>query len=207
MDPREPLRRGTNVKTGAMTENRWIPITYEKLPDFCYWCGKLGHTLQECDIKGNIESDENLFGVGLKETQRSKGIYKVSPIETREQWGRGRGRGRYGFQHQYHNQIEIGDWRKNHRYEGGTQSRASEKSEGETTPEKANSGEEKNETDGSRQIEVMSEGEGRTEVEKDSSTQKGERQNISQVQYKRKRKKSSGGVRRCASYRWGDSSW
>lgn len=43
MDVREPIKRGTDIKTGAMAENAWIPVTYEKFLDFCYFCGRLGH--------------------------------------------------------------------------------------------------------------------------------------------------------------------
>lgn len=42
-DIKKPLRRGTNVKVDSMGEEIWSPITYEKLPDFCYQCGLIGH--------------------------------------------------------------------------------------------------------------------------------------------------------------------
>ncbi|MBA0862400.1 hypothetical protein Goshw_007960, partial [Gossypium schwendimanii] len=43
----KPLRRGIFVSIG--NENRvWIPFKYEKLPTFCFGCGRLGHGLQEC---------------------------------------------------------------------------------------------------------------------------------------------------------------
>ncbi|MBA0878137.1 hypothetical protein Goshw_017310 [Gossypium schwendimanii] len=28
----------------------WIPFKYEKLPTFCFGCGRLGHALQECTV-------------------------------------------------------------------------------------------------------------------------------------------------------------
>lgn len=56
----EPLKRGTNVKIGSMAEKTWIPITYEKLPDFCYYCGKLGHVFQECTEIGADSSKEKI---------------------------------------------------------------------------------------------------------------------------------------------------
>lgn len=39
LEANKPLRRGTKVKVGSMAEEEWIPITIEKLPDFCYQCG------------------------------------------------------------------------------------------------------------------------------------------------------------------------
>lgn len=38
----KPLRRGTKIKIGN-SEPCWVPITYERLPSFCYWCGKLAY--------------------------------------------------------------------------------------------------------------------------------------------------------------------
>lgn len=32
-----------------MADERWIPITYEKLPIFCYGCGKLDQVLKDCE--------------------------------------------------------------------------------------------------------------------------------------------------------------
>lgn len=42
------LKRGTKIKVGN-AEPCWIPITYERISSFCYWCGKLGHTHRDCD--------------------------------------------------------------------------------------------------------------------------------------------------------------
>lgn len=39
----------TSVSIGAKAIMSWIPITYEKLPDFCYFCRRLGHVLQDCE--------------------------------------------------------------------------------------------------------------------------------------------------------------
>lgn len=92
---KESLKRGTNVKTGSMAEKKWIPITYEKLPDFCYYCGRLGHVVHECHEEGVERSKERNFGVDLRETNGSKGFYKSWRSETKQFRGRGfRGRGR-----------------------------------------------------------------------------------------------------------------
>lgn len=38
----KPLLRGTNLKlNGAIC---WVDFKYEKLADFCYYCGHVGHT-------------------------------------------------------------------------------------------------------------------------------------------------------------------
>lgn len=45
IDVNEPIKRGTNIKIKSKADKTWIPVTYEKLSDFCYHCGKLGHMM------------------------------------------------------------------------------------------------------------------------------------------------------------------
>ncbi|MFQ6634407.1 hypothetical protein Gotur_011216, partial [Gossypium turneri] len=42
LNVQKPLRRGIFVSTGNGNKC-WIPFKYEKLPTFCFGCGKLGH--------------------------------------------------------------------------------------------------------------------------------------------------------------------
>lgn len=42
------LKRGTKIRVGT-SDPCWIPITYERISSFCYWCGKLGHTHKDCE--------------------------------------------------------------------------------------------------------------------------------------------------------------
>lgn len=44
----KPLKRGTKIKIGQ-EKICWIPIAYERLPNFCYICGHLGHSMKDCD--------------------------------------------------------------------------------------------------------------------------------------------------------------
>ncbi|MBA0730113.1 hypothetical protein Golax_023351 [Gossypium laxum] len=46
LNVQKPLRRGIFVSTGNGNKC-WIPFKYEKLPTFCFGCGKLGHGLQD----------------------------------------------------------------------------------------------------------------------------------------------------------------
>lgn len=48
------LKRGTKIKIGNKPPT-WLPITYERLPTFCYLCGKLGHLHKDCP---NTQDDE-----------------------------------------------------------------------------------------------------------------------------------------------------
>ncbi|MBA0788061.1 hypothetical protein Gotri_027751, partial [Gossypium trilobum] len=47
LNVQKPLRRGIFVSTGKGNKC-WIPFKYEKLPTFCFGCGKLRHGLQDC---------------------------------------------------------------------------------------------------------------------------------------------------------------
>uniref|UniRef100_A0A803QGZ0 RNase H type-1 domain-containing protein n=1 Tax=Cannabis sativa TaxID=3483 RepID=A0A803QGZ0_CANSA len=58
MDVNLPIRRGMNIKLIRMGREfvKWIDFKYERLPDFCFFCGKLDHKkkfcvafLQRCD--------------------------------------------------------------------------------------------------------------------------------------------------------------
>lgn len=44
----KPLKRGIKIRIGQ-AEPCWLPITYERLPSFCYYYGRLGHTQKDCD--------------------------------------------------------------------------------------------------------------------------------------------------------------
>jgi hypothetical protein len=41
----KPLGR---VVTITLKERKMYPVYYEKLPEFCFFCGKLGHDVTEC---------------------------------------------------------------------------------------------------------------------------------------------------------------
>lgn len=52
-----PLKTGTKIKIG--TEDAcWIPVKYERIQYFCYWCGKLGHGYKDCEELHDVEEEE-----------------------------------------------------------------------------------------------------------------------------------------------------
>lgn len=56
----KPVKRGTKIKLGNTTPC-WIPITYERMPSFCYWCGMLGHLHKDCEqLRENEDRDESI---------------------------------------------------------------------------------------------------------------------------------------------------
>lgn len=48
LDVTKPLVRGKRIKIGS-SESTWVKFIYEKLPDYCYYCGLLSHGHWECE--------------------------------------------------------------------------------------------------------------------------------------------------------------
>ena len=48
LDVRTPIPRGTTLVIGGKD----VPINfkYERLPNFCYWCGLLDHVVSDCEV-------------------------------------------------------------------------------------------------------------------------------------------------------------
>jgi hypothetical protein len=51
IDVRKPLMCGVSVEINE-GDKIWCPLQYEFLPNFCYICGRLGHTDKICDAGG-----------------------------------------------------------------------------------------------------------------------------------------------------------
>ncbi|GAV84375.1 zf-CCHC_4 domain-containing protein, partial [Cephalotus follicularis] len=43
-----PLRRGMNLSCGCLGKT-WLNFKYEKLPNFCFFCGCIRHVEKECE--------------------------------------------------------------------------------------------------------------------------------------------------------------
>ncbi|KAL2933007.1 hypothetical protein RDABS01_016126 [Bienertia sinuspersici] len=62
----KPLRRGLKIATHPNT-SKWVDIKYERLDDFYYYCGKLGHVDRDCSFIDSYEgsSKEMVYKYGL----------------------------------------------------------------------------------------------------------------------------------------------
>lgn len=64
----KPIKQGTKIRIGTAQPYR-IPITYERLLSFCYWCGMFGHTTKDYDKlqdmqekQGNVTEESMPYG-------------------------------------------------------------------------------------------------------------------------------------------------
>ncbi|PON70694.1 Zinc knuckle CX2CX4HX4C [Trema orientale] len=44
---------GANIRLGSSAPPIWVDFRYEKLPYFCFTCGRIGHLLKECLEEGS----------------------------------------------------------------------------------------------------------------------------------------------------------
>lgn len=88
LDFTKPLKIGQKV-AGTGRSPSWVPFKYERIPTFCYICGKIGHMKRECEL--TEEGSELLtipdaklpYGEWLKASPLRKASVSISPPKTR----------------------------------------------------------------------------------------------------------------------------
>ena len=61
----------------------FMPVLYEKLPDFCYVCGCVGHQFRECNQYKGQTRDEMTYGPWLKALTNAE---KLKLNKGKERW-------------------------------------------------------------------------------------------------------------------------
>ncbi|OMO82636.1 reverse transcriptase [Corchorus capsularis] len=74
-------------------EQRWADIKYEKLPDFCFDCGRLGHGCKHCKFESKGAEKEGKFGPHMRTNSLRRLEYgeevNVQKEKQPENWRRG----------------------------------------------------------------------------------------------------------------------
>ena len=73
----KPLRRGGYV-TNMDGERCWVSFKYERLPTFCFTCGKIGHDDKHCGIEIEKQPSERQYGEWMRAGGASKGTTEGS---------------------------------------------------------------------------------------------------------------------------------
>lgn len=79
----KPLCRGRRVALNDKDEV-WVSFKYEKLSNFCYWCGKVSHTDKECEkwlaSKGTLTLDQQEYGAWFRAPPHNIGKTRFTKV-------------------------------------------------------------------------------------------------------------------------------
>ncbi len=56
LDLTKPLNRGRTLNLNG--KSVWVTFKYEKLPQFCYMCGRIFHAQQSCTDRGGVRLND-----------------------------------------------------------------------------------------------------------------------------------------------------
>ena len=69
VDTSKPLCQGRKI-TMVDGKEGWVRFKYERLPNICYWCGKLTNSNKECLLweksRGTLKAGDQQFGSWLR---------------------------------------------------------------------------------------------------------------------------------------------
>ncbi|KAF7130224.1 hypothetical protein RHSIM_Rhsim10G0112000 [Rhododendron simsii] len=77
----QPLAKGFWLKGKSGTNrDRWIAYKYEKLPDYCYACGRIGNEKKGCRFAHREEDAHSGYGPDLRMGRPRKGVIPIEVI-------------------------------------------------------------------------------------------------------------------------------
>jgi len=80
----KPLKWGS--KLHFQGKDIWVDYKYERLPNFCFACGRIGHQMRDCeevdDLDGDgfidLEEKDQAFGPWLRASPLPKEMYEAT---------------------------------------------------------------------------------------------------------------------------------
>lgn len=63
----QPISKFIRISTEGEAEDIIVLLVYERLPDFCYACGRIGHTVRDC-VDDTVNKDKLEYGTWLRAT-------------------------------------------------------------------------------------------------------------------------------------------
>ena len=66
IDITQPLKKIIYVEQEGEEDILPIPVVYERLPDFCFCCGRIGYPYKECDKYEGQPKDKLAYGVWMQ---------------------------------------------------------------------------------------------------------------------------------------------
>ena len=83
VDITKPLCCGHRIALANGKEG-WVSFKYERLPNICYWCGRLTHNDRECQLwvksRGTLKVENQQFGVWLRAATPNMSRRTVIPV-------------------------------------------------------------------------------------------------------------------------------
>lgn len=124
VDITKQLRRGIMVPANG--KKMWIMVKYERLPKFCYLCGKIGHVESDCENEEakqyHSEYGEWLWDSPMKNLggrQEGEGLRYVPLRQERDESGTGSGDTKSSLRRSILQELETKERLNEKEYEGG----------------------------------------------------------------------------------------
>lgn len=108
-----PLKRGGNIVCGG-GRKVWVDYKYERIPSFCFYCGRVDHAENVCQIKDNDGQEGRLREGRYGEWMKAASAFRRRREQAME-YGRTWNRGSGGFSH-WTTVIASGDARSSDGY-------------------------------------------------------------------------------------------
>ena len=81
IDISKALKRWLKLRLSKSEEVTVVNLKYERLPEFCFVCGKIGHAIKECQDeearKSALDDPQNKFGSWLKAPIPDRSKYRA----------------------------------------------------------------------------------------------------------------------------------